>query len=135
MTKFKKAIKIVSVIELVFGIIMLIGALCCFAIGVPATVAATDDDIRAEVSIEVSQDAESLENLEVINKAFNLNITPENSADVGLVLGLAITLIGFSFLIAAIWEILIFVFGRRATKKDKPKGAFIIGLITLIIDV
>lgn len=135
MEKSKKIINIISVIELILAILGLLGALLFTGLGIFITASYENEEIRTSVIEDVADNPQLMEKIDYINNSANLNLTPEDVTGIALVVGIAAILFGISDAVAGVCNMLIFIFGRRAVKGKSPKGAFVMGIIGIVLDV
>ncbi|MGN1319432.1 MAG: hypothetical protein ACI4VF_10495 [Lachnospirales bacterium] len=125
-----KAIKIVSVIILIWGILALIlGVVMTAGGGVGAALATSHAD---SINASAAGNADLSSSLAEFNNTYGTNAS---ASDAVSVLTIAVLVLGISTIVGAIFDIISAIFGFRAAKGKSAKPAFVMGIITIIFAV
>lgn len=127
-----KAIKIVSIIMIVFGILAAIMGILFVAGGGIGASFAGNADFANEINSSLAENSEAASALSEFNNAAGTNLTG-SEATMGLMGGAII--LGILVILGAIFDIVAGCFGLKAAKGGNAKPAFVIGIITIIFAV
>lgn len=125
-----KAIKIVSIIVLIYGILLGIGGILLTAGGGIGTSFVGDNSEAINSAIAENSEASSYMN--EINNTFGTDAKP---AEAAVVVTSALLVLGIVFVISAIFDIIAAVLGLKAAKGGNPNPAFIFGIIDIVLSV
>ena len=124
-----KAIKIVSIIVLIYGILLGIGGILLTAGGGIGTSFVGNNSEAINSAIAENSEASSMDE---INNTFGTDAKP---AEAAVVVTSALLVLGIVFVISAIFDIIAAVLGLKAAKGGNPNPAFIFGIIDIVLSV
>lgn len=125
-----KAIKIVSIIVLIYGILIGIGGILLTAGGGVGTsfVGSNSEAINSAVA----ENSEASSSMDEINNTLGTDAKP---AEAAITVTTALVVLGIVFIIAAVFDIIAAVLGLKAAKGGNPNPAFIFGIIDIILSL
>ena len=118
-----KAIKIVSIIVLIYGILLGIGGILLTAGGGIGTSFVGNNS--EAINSAIAENSEASSSMDEINNTFGTDAKP---AEAAVVVTSALLVLGIVFVIAA-------VLGLKAAKGGNPNPAFIFGIIDFVLSV
>ena len=120
-----KAIKIVSIIVLIYGILLGIG-------GILLTAGGGIGNNSEAINSAIAENSEASSSMDEINNTFGTDAKP---AEAAVVVTSALLVLGIVFVISAIFDIIAAVLGLKAAKGGNPNPAFIFGIIDIVLSV
>ena len=124
-----KAIKIVSIIVLIYGILLGIGGILLTAGGGIGTSFVGNNS--EAINSAIAENSEASSSMDEINNTFGTDAKP---AEAAVVVTSALLVLGIVFVISAIFDIIAAVLGLKA-KGGNPNPAFIFGIIDIVLSV
>lgn len=123
-----KAIKIVSIILLIWGILGCLGGIALTAGGGLGTSFVVNNS--DEINENLSQSSEVNSAVNELNNALGTDVSVAGASGI---ITAGILIIGITLIISSVFDILSAVFGFKAAKGKSAKPAFVIGVISIVL--